>query len=118
MPTEHIDRELKSEIALLCLKIINTNLMDEDSLKWEEGVERDVTNALTRTATTATEREREEKAEILEALRLMYVQYCGEYGHSFMVAGEVASEVLEKHNILSLGVIGEVLAPTPDNKEI
>lgn len=42
----------------------------------------------------------------LEALGMMYAQYCGQEGHSFMSAGETASDVLERFGMLSADPAG------------
>ncbi len=42
----------------------------------------------------------EERDEALEALGLMYEQYCSKEGHLFMCAGENAVMVLEKYRMI------------------
>lgn len=42
----------------------------------------------------------EETKPILQALALMWNQYCGKDGHKFMTAGEHAAEVLMKAGLL------------------
>jgi len=42
----------------------------------------------------------EERGEIIEALALMWNQYCAEGGHQFMPAGEHAASVLKKYGLL------------------
>jgi hypothetical protein len=52
-----------------------------------------------------------EKYEILEALCSMWNQYCGgEWGHSFMSAGEDCADVLDKYQLLKndKGTGGEI----------
>lgn len=41
-----------------------------------------------------------ELAEALYALGYMWNQYCGKNGHLFMSAGEAASEMLIRHDLL------------------
>jgi hypothetical protein len=48
------------------------------------------------------------KKEILDSLYWMYVQYCGN-GHSFMGAGEDASEILEQYGYIEVDGAGVII---------
>lgn len=53
-------------------------------------------------------KDKDERLEsALEALEMMYQQYCGD-GHLFMSAGEAASSVLERENRMSFDEIGRI----------
>jgi hypothetical protein len=49
------------------------------------------------------------KKEILDSLYWMYVQYCGNNGHSFMGAGEDASEILEQYGYIEVDGAGVII---------
>lgn len=52
---------------------------------------------------------------VLEALCLMYSQYCSEDGHAFMYAGEIACDVLEYYECLNPDLIGRGETKFPKN---
>jgi hypothetical protein len=45
-------------------------------------------------------REELQMGRLLEALALMYDQYCSSDGHLFMTAGEITSSLLEQYGVL------------------
>ena len=52
----------------------------------------------------------DDKKELLDALYGMYMQYCsGKWGHHFMNAGELASEILEEEGYIQVDNIGAVI---------
>ena len=54
------------------------------------------------------EEEREKNVDVLEALEMMYDQYCND-GHLFMSAGEHASSILERLGRADFDIAGRVI---------